>query len=81
MAEQRPSLQKYLVADEEEDLIDHRILGDLLIKSFPWPIGVELRRLFSGTLQRPDRGRLDQIFKTIERTMQFISYVLVSQCW
>jgi hypothetical protein len=81
MAEHRPSLQKYLVKDDDEEFIDHRILGDQLIKNFPWPIGVELRRLFSGTLQRPDRGRLDQIFKTIERTMQFISYVLISQLW
>ena len=81
MAEHRPALQKYLVSDEEDDEIDHRILGDLLIKNFPWPIGVELRRLFSGSLQKLDRGRLDQIFKTIERTMQFTSYMLLSQLW
>lgn len=81
LVEHRPALQKYLVKDEDEEFIDHRVLGDLLIRSYPWPIGVELRRLFSGSLQRPDRGRLDQIFKTIERTMQFISYMLVSQLW
>lgn len=81
MTEHRPAFQKYLVTDEEDDEVDHRILGDLLIKNFPWPIGVELRRLFSGSLQKLDRGRLDQIFKTIERSMQFISYLLLSQLW
>jgi len=28
-----------------------------------------------------DRGRLDQLFKTIERTMQFLSFVMVAQLW
>jgi len=83
MAEYKPALQKYLIqdGDEDEDGVDTRILGDLIIKNFPWPIGVELRRLFSGTMRQLDRARLDQIFKTIERTMQFISFVLVSQLW
>lgn len=83
MLKYRPSLQKYVFEDEEEDedTADYRLLGDLIIKNFPWPIGVELRRLFSGSMRQLDRLRLDQIFKTIERTMQFISFVLVSQLW
>ena len=28
-----------------------------------------------------NRLRLDQIFKTIERTMQFVSFVMISQLW
>jgi hypothetical protein len=77
----KPSLQKYLEADEPGEEVDVRILGDLLIKNFPWPIGVELRRLFSGAMRQPDRGRLDQLFKTIERTMQFLSFVMLAQLW
>jgi hypothetical protein len=78
----KPSLQKVLVSDDEEDeKPDPRALGDLIIKSFPWPIGVELRRLFSASMRQLDRMRLDQIFKTIERTMQFISFVMISQLW
>ena len=79
----RPALLKYLVIDEDEDdeVVDYRILGDLIIKSYPWPIGVELRRLFSGSMRELDRMRLDQIFKTIERTMQFFSFVMISQLW
>ena len=80
----RPALEKYLVVDDEdekEDEVDYRILGDLIIKNFPWPIGVELRRLFSGSMRELDRLRLDQIFKTIERTMQFVSFVMISQLW
>ena len=82
MAEYKPALQKYLITDEDDaDGLDTRVLGDLVIKNFPWPIGVELRRLFSGSMRQLDRARLDQIFKTIERTMQFISFVLVAQLW
>ncbi len=77
----KPSLQKYLEPDEPGDEVDVRILGDLLIKNFPWPIGVELRRLFSGAMRQPDRGRLDQLFRTIERTMQFLSFVMIAQLW
>lgn len=70
-----------MVLDEEEDeeITDYRVLADLVIKNFPWPIGVELRRLFSGSMRQLDRMRLDQIFKTIERSMQFLSFVMLSQ--
>jgi hypothetical protein len=78
----KPSLQKMLVADEdEEENVDPRLLGDMVIKNFPWPIGIELRRLFSASMRQPDRMRLDQIFKTIERTMQFISFMMICQIW
>jgi hypothetical protein len=82
MAEYKPALQKYLITDEDDDEeVDARILGDLVIKNLPWPIGVELRRLLSGSMRQLDRARLDQLFKTIERTMQFLSFVLVAQLW
>lgn len=82
MLKYKPSLQKMLVADEEEEeIIDPRRQGDIIIKNFPWPIGIELRRLFSASMRQPDRMRLDQIFKTIERTMQFISFIMICQIW
>jgi len=69
-----------VISDEDDgDLPDYRILGDLIIRNFPWPVGVELRRLFSGSMRQLDRMRLDQIFKTIERSMQFLSFVMLSQ--
>lgn len=78
----KPSLQKMLVSDEEEEeTLDPRMQGDIIIKNFPWPVGIELRRLFSASMRQPDRMRLDQIFKTIERTMQFISFVMICQVW
>lgn len=77
----RPALAKYLIADEDELAVDVRILADQVIKSYPWPIGVELRRLFSGSMRALDRGRLDQLFKTIERTMQFVSFVMVVELY
>lgn len=81
MAKYKPSLAKFTILDEDEDEVDCRILGDQVIKNFPWPIGVELRRLFSGTMWQLDRMRLDQIFKTIERSMQFISFLMIAQLW
>ncbi len=83
MVKYKPSLARYLAVDEEDGIedIDFRILGEQIIKYFPWPIGVELRRLFSGFMRQPDRSRLDQIFKTIERIVQFISFVMISQMW
>jgi hypothetical protein len=82
MLKSKPALQKILVADdEEEETLDPRLLGDIVIKNFPWPIGIELRRLFSASMRQLDRMRLDQIFKTIERTMQFISFVMICQIW
>jgi hypothetical protein len=82
MAKYKPSLTKYLILDEGEgEEVDYRVLGDQVIRNFPWPVGVELRRLFSASVRELDRLRLDQIFKTIERSMQFISFVMLSQLW
>ncbi len=79
MLKHKESLSKMIITDDDEELPDYRILADLIIKNFPWPIGVELRRLFSGSMRQLDRMRLDQIFKTIERSMQFLSFVMLSQ--
>ncbi len=81
MVKHKTSLSKYLIVDEDEEVVDYRILGDQIIKNFPWCIGVELRRLFSGSMRELDRMRLDQIFKTIERTMQFVCFLMISQLW
>jgi hypothetical protein len=82
MVKYKTSLSKMVTTDDEdedEELPDYRILADLIIRNFPWPIGVELRRLFSGSMRQLDRMRLDQIFKTIERSMQFLSFVMLAQ--
>jgi hypothetical protein len=77
MVKNKPSLSKYI--PEKDD--DEEIIGDLVIKNFPWPVGVEIRRLFSGSMRQPGKLRLDQIFKTIERTIQFVSFVMICQVW
>ena len=81
MGKSKSSLTKYLPSKEENEEVDYRILADMVIKNFPWPIGVELRRLFSGSMRQPGKLRLDQIFKTIERTIQFVSFVMLVQVW
>lgn len=78
----RPSLNRFAPVAEDDDFDDEfdiRILGDQIIKSYPWPIGVEVRRLLSASCRTIDRQRLDQILKTAERTMQFFGFVLLSQ--
>jgi hypothetical protein len=81
MVKNKPSLSKYIPGKDDDEHVDYRIIGDLVIKNFPWPVGVELRRLFSGSMRQPGKLRLDQIFKTIERSMQFISFVMICQVW
>ena len=59
MLKHKASLSKLVVdEDEDEDISDYRVLADQIIKNFPWPIGVELRRLFSGSMRQLDRMRL-----------------------
>jgi len=77
MIKYKPKLSAFL--DENDDDFDIRELSNNLTKSFPWPIGIELRRLLSGNMERLDRGRLDQLLKTIERTMQYLSFVMLIQ--
>jgi hypothetical protein len=77
MVAYKPKLEAFL--DENDEDFDIRELSNNLAKSFPWPIGIELRRLLSGNMERLDRGRLDQLLKTIERTMQFLSFVMLIQ--
>ena len=39
MAKYKPSLAKFTILDEDEDEVDCRVLGDQVIKNFPWPFG------------------------------------------
>ena len=73
----KPRLAAFL--DEDDDGFDIRELSNNITKAYPWPIGIELRRLLSGNMEQLDRGRLDQILKTIERSMQFLSFVMIIQ--
>jgi hypothetical protein len=81
MLKYKPSLQKVLSTGGEEEFSDPRYVGQLVIRNFPSPIGVELRRLFSISLRQPDNLRLEQIYFSIERCLQFISFIMISQLW
>lgn len=81
MLKYKPSLQKVLSTGEEEELSDPRYVGQLVIRNFPSLIGVELRRLFSVSLRQPDKLRLEQIYFSFERCLQFISFIMISQLW
>lgn len=82
MVAHKPSLAAVLAMGEEDGQeVDRRLLADQIVRNFPWPIGVELRRLFSGGMRNADRHRLDQLFKTIERSLQFLAFVMLAQAW
>lgn len=80
MTEYQPRLARLLPQDDDDDdEIDSRPLAQGIISGFPWPIGIEFRRLFTDGCSKLDRGRLDQILRTVERITQFIAFVLLSQ--
>lgn len=36
----QPSLSRFAPENDEDEMIDYRIIGDLVIKYFPWLVGV-----------------------------------------
>lgn len=60
-----------------------RQMMDLIIKHFPWPLGIKLRTLFSSddAMIRKSKGRLLAIISTYVRLSRFLLYVLFSQLW
>jgi hypothetical protein len=76
----KPTLARFLPDESallQGEEMDHRELSNIITKEFPWPIGIELRRLLSGSMALLNRGRLDQTLKTYERTLQFVAFILV----
>lgn len=61
--------------------VDNRMLANFIIQDFPWPIGVELRRLFSGSRKDRDKNRVEQILRAAERSAQFFCFSLLVQLW
>ncbi|HRH68522.1 MAG TPA: hypothetical protein PLB89_03350 [Flavobacteriales bacterium] len=53
MAVHRPQLAAIADLGDDEGDIDIRLLGDQIIRNFPWPIGIEVRRLLSGSMREP----------------------------
>lgn len=67
-----------LLPDEEEET-DIRLLKNEIIEGFPYPIGVEFRRLFSPGCDALNQERLSQILKIVERSVQFLAFTLLVQ--
>ncbi|NND35027.1 MAG: hypothetical protein HKN76_20745 [Saprospiraceae bacterium] len=61
--------------------LDNRMLANFIIQDFPWPVGVELRRLFSGDLKDRDKNRIDQILRAGEKLAQFFAFCSLVQLW
>ena len=61
--------------------VEDRRKGQFIIEYFPWPIGVEVRRLISGDRTIQDQNRLEQLIKTGERSIQFLAFCLISDVW
>jgi|GEM_PF-3714262 len=77
----KPSLEKFVLIDEDEgESLDHRLLAYQTIKCFPWPLGVELRRLFSASFREVSEERLQQSEKTLRKTLRFCLFLMVAEC-
>lgn len=76
----KPELDDHIRDDtSSETLVDIRVLAFEIIKSYPWPIAVELRRLFSGTMKDANYKRLVQLKRAISRILDFFTYILLSE--
>lgn len=67
-----------LLPDDDEEIEIHKLKNEI-IEGFPYPIGVEFRRLFSPGCDALNQERLSQILKIVERTMQFLAFTLLAQ--
>ena len=76
----KPSLEKFTLVDEDEgETIDMRLLAYQIFKNFPWPIGVEIRRLFSVGLKDSNEARYKQLQKTILRIVRLLAFISASE--
>lgn len=76
----KPGLGTFINDDAlEESTVDVRVLAFEIIKSYPWPISVELRRLFSGAMKDANYKRLVQLKRAIGRILDFFTYILLSE--
>ena len=69
----------FLLPEDGEEEPDMPRLADEIVRRFPWPIGVEFRRLFAVGYDSLNYDRLYQILKIVERILQFVSFMLLSQ--
>ena len=81
VGEQAPEAAFYNSMKQANLPIDNRMLANFIIQDFPWPVGVELRRLFSGDLRNRDKARVDQLLKVAEKLAQFFAFCLLVQVW
>ena len=80
LVKHKPSLEKFLLVEEGEgESLDQRLLAYQTIKCFPWPIGVELRRLFSSDFSTISDLRLQQINKTLRKCLRFLCFLYLSE--
>ena len=71
MVKAKPNLA-HDIRYNDDGTINFPKLGNEMVENFPWPVGIELRRLFTKTSL--GRDLLTHIFRTFERTLQFISF-------
>lgn len=76
----KPSLEKFLLVDVEEgESVDQRLLAYQTIKCFPWPLGVELRRLFSASFRSVSEERFQQSLKTLRKTLRLCAFLMLAE--
>ncbi len=80
MIKHKPSLAKFMMVDEDEgETVDNRLLAYQIFKIFPWPIGIEVRRLFSINLSSGHETRFEQLQRTIKRCLKVLTFILLGE--
>ena len=76
----KPSLEKFMSVEEEEgEQVDMRLLAYQIFKNYPWPIGVEIRRLFSVSMKDANDSRFQQLNKTIFTIVKLLSFIVINE--
>jgi hypothetical protein len=73
------SFKRNLAAKMEEDDFAERNVPQLIFDAFPTPVGVQLRRLFSG--HRLDLQRLHDLVLTYEIMIKLFCFSMLAQLW
>ena len=80
MIAHKPVLEKFILVDEDEgETVDIRLLAYQIFKNYPWPIGVEIRRLFSVGLKNSTKQRYAQLQKTALRNVRLMAFIAISE--
>ncbi|MEZ4777030.1 MAG: CHAT domain-containing protein [Bacteroidia bacterium] len=78
-----PALESEITNQRTQEKIGPLERLDLIVASFPWPIGSQIRILLADTkdMKRASVARFAQMLQTYQSVSRFICYAMVAQLW